>query len=966
MAQVTATVVSVSGEVFARNAAGELRALKLGDVVFEGEVVVAAPGGVVELSGSDGSAMQVGGGQSMMVGEAVGGAAPAAGVEAALEAVEAGTDLEQALEAEAPAAGLAGGEAGDGSSFVRLVRISEGVTGVDYAYRFAPLAGLEPQPATPEVVEPEPAAPAPVAGVVTFAYIVLGADGQPLTAPGGGYVYLEGDSVVEGNRIGLLATVDVPPTGSALVLELSVGGSVTIPVGATTGFVELDVRPDDVFVQGEQPVEVTVTGGAGGEYDSLDVQNPGGFSVVDDDDAVTVTLSTTTTELDEGGGSVVYTVTLSGPAGASIAPDTDLTVRLANGELVTIEAGTLSGSVTRVYADADISTQAGIANEIAEIVSGGDQYENLLTAGNTLVDIDYGTAIAGVGAVGGDEVVAEASLPAGSSPDAAALRQGGSFSVSAPDGINTVQVGNQVLSYAALTALSPTTPVTVDTPYGTLLLTGFSGTSQGGTLSYEYVLDSAVNNDLQEGAGDESFMESVEVTLTDLDSDTSSASLGVVIGDDQPALAVGGIAMPNVAGSYEGVFAFNTGADTQTFAQSFADNALQWTNKPDDYGFALTAATADSKTYVATDSGGQPFFEVTVNSDGSYAFNLLNPAPVTETEVPGVLQGIEGGNKLEYFDFPSSKFDDYFTLRATGTTVKGGEVADSTITISATELGVGDNVMHPGDALKLDVVTSSTDVSLSGLFFSLEHAGVDADDQLALKVVYSEGEPDVLIRPVVADADGFTVSFSDNGTDGIDTTRLVDYVELTGVEDAQFKIDGLSLNYVVREYPDDYQLDFALSGSDLDSDEADAVFSVAVNTGDADGYSIDGTDADDMLYGTDGSDTLSGGGGADTYVWRLADIDDEEGPAVDIVKDFSVDDGDSLDLSDLLSGIDPDNLDNHLGIEHDGAGNTTLSISLAGDLDDAIDQVIILEGVELLDGDTDLDDLIDDGVIQVE
>ena len=54
-AQVVGNVVYVSGQVLARNADGELRVLKVGDTVLEGEVIITGPGARVELSHADGA-----------------------------------------------------------------------------------------------------------------------------------------------------------------------------------------------------------------------------------------------------------------------------------------------------------------------------------------------------------------------------------------------------------------------------------------------------------------------------------------------------------------------------------------------------------------------------------------------------------------------------------------------------------------------------------------------------------------------------------------------------------------------------------------------------------------------------------------------------------------------------------------------------------------------------------------------
>ena len=58
----------------------------------------------------------------------------------------------------------------------------------------------------------------------------------------------------------------------------------------------------------------------------------------------------------------------------------------------------------------------------------------------------------------------------------------------------------------------------------------------------------------------------------------------------------------------------------------------------------------------------------------------------------------------------------------------------------------------------------------------------------------------------------------------------------------------------------------------------------------------------DSITGGKGNDTLSGGAGADTFVYRAGDI----GPAnADHITDFSLKDGDKLDIRDLLSGYNP-------------------------------------------------------------
>jgi Ca2+-binding RTX toxin-like protein len=66
---------------------------------------------------------------------------------------------------------------------------------------------------------------------------------------------------------------------------------------------------------------------------------------------------------------------------------------------------------------------------------------------------------------------------------------------------------------------------------------------------------------------------------------------------------------------------------------------------------------------------------------------------------------------------------------------------------------------------------------------------------------------------------------------------------------------------------------------------------------------LSGGAGDDVLLGGLGADTLTGGGGADTFKFMLGDGGTTINSSVtETIKDFSINDGDKLDLSDLLKG----------------------------------------------------------------
>lgn len=54
-----ATVVAIKGAAFARDADGNTRPLKAGDVLREGETIVTSPGGRVELAMADGARLEI-------------------------------------------------------------------------------------------------------------------------------------------------------------------------------------------------------------------------------------------------------------------------------------------------------------------------------------------------------------------------------------------------------------------------------------------------------------------------------------------------------------------------------------------------------------------------------------------------------------------------------------------------------------------------------------------------------------------------------------------------------------------------------------------------------------------------------------------------------------------------------------------------------------------------------------------
>ncbi|MEQ7874804.1 VCBS domain-containing protein, partial [Sphingomonas sp. ASV193] len=162
------------------------------------------------------------------------------------------------------------------------------------------------------------------------------------------------------------------------------------------------------------------------------------------------------------------------------------------------------------------------------------------TSGSTLTLTIFGAndpvVLTGLDVEGGEAVVNEANLAAGSNPDATALTQTGSFDFTAADGLGSTGT----LTLDGHTLIDGTTlnvGQTITTASGTLTITaidpvyGAGGSIVGGTISYTYTLQNAVG---EPNPGADSIFDSLTVMVTDHDGSTASNTLDIRIIDDVP------------------------------------------------------------------------------------------------------------------------------------------------------------------------------------------------------------------------------------------------------------------------------------------------------------------------------------------------------------------------------------------------------------------------------------------------
>ncbi|WP_321291274.1 retention module-containing protein, partial [Alcaligenes phenolicus] len=262
MALDTVLVTRVEGTAWIRTADGSKVAVKEGMRVPVNAEIITETGASVELEIPGSPSMTISDNRSFLVSGDIAEtdvdpvAAALANpndpaITAVLAALEAGDDPFSQLDP--TAAVLTGGGEGGGSSFTRLVSIVETTR---------PLALEYPRPGVPTV---ENVRLGGYSGGDEDSTLVTGTTVITLETP---------DHITEGDPYEIVARVGQPVTGQDLIISLTNGGTITIPVGSTEGRITVE-NPylDDVYRQGDRPETVGITGTTGGNYESLDTSS---------------------------------------------------------------------------------------------------------------------------------------------------------------------------------------------------------------------------------------------------------------------------------------------------------------------------------------------------------------------------------------------------------------------------------------------------------------------------------------------------------------------------------------------------------------------------------------------------------------------------------------------------------------------------------------------------------------------
>ncbi|WP_256584465.1 retention module-containing protein, partial [Pseudomonas sp. Irchel 3F5] len=571
MAKLIGIVSKVVGEVFAVGSDGSRRPLVEGDKVYAGEQLDTGLAGAVAVHLQNGNELTLGRGSSLtLTPELLANQAPhvdtpesstpsqaqLTDVEKLQQAIAAGADPSQEADptAAGPGSGGAPGALGGGHTFVILDEVAGRV---DPHIGF-PTAGFNGFPELPELdvglinnnddAPPLPAVDNPVG--------LQGLDVE------GGELSLNEANLAQGSASDAAALTQVgsftvqAPDG---VFNLNVGGINVVTAGAVTGVGQsITTGLGNVLtITGYDPA----TGVVSYSY-TLGVADthPSGAGANGLGERIAVLVSDT--DGDVAGGSLDITVIDDVPravadTNAVTATENQLTL---TGNVLTndvqgadrvptgpIAAGTFVGTYGTLVLAADGSYTYTLNTADPDFVNlhgGGNGVE---TFTYTLTDADGDVSSAnlvlnvtnlndpvelnGLSINGGELVLFEKNLTAGSGPDAAALTQGGTFTVTAADGLQSLTVGGiNVISGGVVNGF----PQSLTTALGnTLTISGYNPAT--GEVTYSYSLN--VSEAHAAGNGSNSLGESFNVIATDTDGSSASMSIDVSIVDDVPTAA---------------------------------------------------------------------------------------------------------------------------------------------------------------------------------------------------------------------------------------------------------------------------------------------------------------------------------------------------------------------------------------------------------------------------------------------
>ncbi|SNT33817.1 surface adhesion protein, partial [Pseudomonas japonica] len=514
-------------------------------------------------------------------------------------------------------------------------------------------------------------------------------------------------SAVEGGVVTYTASVTAPVTGTALVISLANGQSITIPVNATSASVDF-IAPNNVL-NTNTPLTNSITGVTGGNYEHLDTAGTPTTVVTDDPARLDATgLTLTATGNVQEGGEIIYTARVTNPTG------TEMKVTLSNGETITIGKGQTEGSITvpapqnTVYVDGD---------NVSVTITGttGGDFEKLeasttpaVTTVSDSVDTSTVTLTATPSAAEGGVVTYTASVTAPVTGTALVISLANGQSITIPVNATSASVDfiapNNVLNtntaltnsitgvtggnYEHLeTAGTPTTVVTddparLDTTGLTLSATG--NVQEGGEIIYTARVTNPTGTEMKvtlsngetitigKGLTEGSITVPAPQNTVYVDGDNVSVTITGTTGGDFEKLETSSTPAVTVVSD-----SVDTSTVTLTATPSAAEGGVVT------YTASVTAPVTGTALVISLANGQSITIPVNASS-ASVDFIAPNNVLNTNTALTNSITGVTGGNyeHLETAGAPTTVVTDDparldttgLTLSATGNVQEGGEI----------------------------------------------------------------------------------------------------------------------------------------------------------------------------------------------------------------------------------------------------------------------------------------------------
>ncbi|WP_458130783.1 retention module-containing protein [Pseudomonas sp. R3-41] len=329
------------------------------------------------------------------------------------------------------------------------------------------------------------------------------------------------------------------------------------------------------------------------------------------------------------------------------------TLNTSDPQFVALQGGG-SGTETFTYTLTDADGDTSTANLVLQVHNNDDP-----------------VTITGLDTEGGELSLQEKNLSDGSSPDASALTQSGTFTVTALDGVQTLSVGGiNVVTGGVVAGF----PQSITTSLGnTLTITGFNAAT--GVVSYSYTL---LDNEAHPNAnGANNVSEQFAVVATDDNGTTANGNLDVNIVDDLPKavddsngtasetnLTLTGSVLTN---DTQGADPVASGPITPgTFTGTYGTLVL---NADGSYTYTLNTADADFKGLHGGGNGSETFTYTLTDADGDTSTaNLV--LQVHNNDDPVIITGLdtEGGElSLQEKNLSDGSSPDASALTQSGT-----------------------------------------------------------------------------------------------------------------------------------------------------------------------------------------------------------------------------------------------------------------------------------------------------------